>query len=148
VRHSIQLVEGVRAIWLTGPIELDIVGERFYMTHLKAVAGAELQTLKDRKLRNDDIEYAGLWPQRVAWLVPEHDNPHDRNAVMVWICGGTAGHLSRAYAACWQPMLLRLSAHYRAPVACLARVKGKRTIYVTLQVPTDAPSPESEDFYL
>lgn len=44
-------------------------------------------------------------------LVPEPDNPHDRNAIRVLIDGTHVGHLPREYAALWAAYLAQREAH-------------------------------------
>ena len=59
-----------------------------------------------------------------AALVPEPDNPHDPNAVMVQIEGRLVGYLSRADAVAYAPLVQSLAARGRTAV-CEAMVAGR-----------------------
>jgi hypothetical protein len=80
---------------LEGHEIVDAVGESHYQTALLRACGAS---------RGEDVHFACR-----AHLVPEPDNPYDENAVAVHVSGARVGHLARAEAARWQPMLLRLT---------------------------------------
>ena len=125
MRHTLEVVEGHPAVWLAPDVELEVVGESFYMDHLEPFR-----------------VFNQLGFEQIAWLIPEPSNPHDPNAVLVWLCDGQVGYLSRGDAALWQPELMALSAHHRAPVACLAAIRGNKRLGVTLRVPRDAPVAE------
>jgi hypothetical protein len=62
-------------------------------------------------------------PGVIAHLVPEPDNPFDRNAVAVHVSGMTVGYLGRTDALAYQARLLELRAAGR-DIACTARIKG------------------------
>lgn len=59
-----------------------------------------------------------------AALVPEPDNPHDPNAVMVQIEGRLVGYLSRADAVAYAPLVQSLATRGRTAV-CEAMVAGR-----------------------
>jgi hypothetical protein len=63
-----------------GNFDFEVVGESFYQSHLASVAVG-----------------ADGWANehRIATLLPEDDNPHDKMAVGVYIGGRQVGHLSR-----------------------------------------------------
>lgn len=111
-------------MWLAPDVELEVVGESFHAGHLG-------------RLLADGKHDLGL--SLVAWLVPEPANPHDPNAVMVWLCGGQVGHLARGAAAIWQKELVALSREHQAQVACLAEIRGGQRPSVWLRVPSDSP---------
>lgn len=80
--------------------ELGAVGESFYMD---ALEGLVLHVVRD-DVRSGSFD---------AWLKPEPDNPHDRNAVAVVAVEQPdfiekVGHLPKAEAKRWQPVLLEL----------------------------------------
>lgn len=133
MRHAISTVEGQRAVWLAPDVELEIVGESFNAEHIQRLV---------------DEGKMGVHAHLVAWLAPEHDNVHDANAVLVWLCGGKVGHLGRAVAKVWQPALIELIRYYQAPVACLAEIRGFDSFGVFLRVPHDAPVPPAPDFVI
>lgn len=130
MQHVVTIVENATAVWLLPHVELQVVGESYNGPHLQ-------------RLIAEGKHLVGL--QLVAWLTPEPSNEHDPNAVMVWISGGEVGHLAREDAALWQPILLQLTAHYRAPIACLAEIRGGDYPSAWLRVPYDAPRGADED---
>jgi hypothetical protein len=80
-------------IWLPGTTEVPLAGASH---HAAAI----------------DVSRRGVrgGGQLVAWLVAERDNPHNANAVAVYLRGGYAGYLPRGAAAVLQPALVALSA--------------------------------------
>lgn len=62
-----------------GDTDLSVVGESGFQENLWALVG--------RTSERVHIE-------TMALLVPETDNPHDENAIAVWICGLQVGYLS------------------------------------------------------
>ncbi len=80
---------------LSGP-GLGIVGESHYRDEIATIAGGS---------RREAIRL-------VAWacLVPEPDNVYDTNAIGVWIEGRKVGHIPRADAKAFAPVLARLTA--------------------------------------
>lgn len=77
---------------------LSVVGESHYQSALQAVVGGR-----------DAYGFENAVAAR-AVLVPEPDNPHDRNAVRVDIDGRPVGHIAREQAVAYQPPLLDLKA--------------------------------------
>lgn len=65
----------------TGDFHFNIVGESYYQSAIKRLAGPNNEHVEEK-------EYKAL-------LVPEDDNPHDDKAVRVDIEGRAVGHLSR-----------------------------------------------------
>jgi hypothetical protein len=124
MQHTITVVEGTRAVWLSPQRELEVVGESFNMEHLATLIAAGQQN------RGFSL---------VAWLVPEPQNAYDPNAVMVWLCGGRVGYLARTAARAWQGELLTLIGEHQAQVACLAEIRGTESPSVWLRVPADSP---------
>lgn len=89
---------------LGGEEALGVVGTSFYQENLRQLAGKK----------------PGGKPFRAtvtALLVAEDDNPHDSNAVAVWIDGLQVGHLAREDATRYRPGLLALQQSRRRPVA-------------------------------
>jgi hypothetical protein len=84
---------GVQVALLDGSQVLEVVGESFHQPDLWRLAGA--RPGGDRVL--EDI---------CAVLVAEDNNPHDADAVAVWIDGLQVGHLSRENAQLYRPGLL------------------------------------------
>lgn len=68
-----------------GEYETDVVGESHYQDALERICGGRTE---------EGHEFACL-----ATLKPEPDNPHDPNAVAVWIQGEKVGYLARPMAA-------------------------------------------------
>ena len=72
----------VHALAGNGGYRIEVVGESHYQEVLEAICGGRTE--------------AGADHDCVATLVPEPDNPHDRNAIRVDIGGRTVGYLPRA----------------------------------------------------
>jgi hypothetical protein len=112
VPHREAVVEARPAIWLEGPQRFveEVVGESVHFQSLLRIAGG-------RDLSGHRMNVA-------AWLMPEFDNPHDATAVRVEIRGVVVGHLQRARAAAWHPVLVAFSARYTRHVACPGEIRG------------------------
>ncbi|MEP7073418.1 MAG: HIRAN domain-containing protein [Nitrosospira sp.] len=67
--------------WPEHEDEFDIVGESYYQSAIRGLAG-----LNDEHVRNKEYR---------AFLIPENDNPHDDKAIRIDIEGTTVGYLSR-----------------------------------------------------
>lgn len=80
-----------------GEFSFDIVGESYYQSNLLTIAGPKTE---------DGVEI-----ECTARLVPEPDNPHDKNAVSVQINGLKVGHLSRVDALSWNIAAERQGMH-------------------------------------
>src|SRR5215469_17651636 len=76
-------------MWLAGEVEVQVVGETF---HADAIRKAEKSIRSGR--------------EPIAELIPKPDNPHDDNAVAVYVNGFHVGHLSRQIAPTVQPALI------------------------------------------
>jgi hypothetical protein len=99
------LPRGVAPVWLAGRTEVQVAGESF---HQAAILSA--------------LAKAGPAGSMTAVLIPETANPHDRNAVAVYLDAALAGHLPREVAARVHAVLLAFGAARGGPVACPARV--------------------------
>jgi HIRAN domain len=73
-----------------------------------------------------------------ALLLPEPSNPHDPNAIAVYMAGGHVGYLPRDVAAVMQPALISMSvSHGGMPAGCPALVStadGKSRIVLTIDL--------------
>lgn len=67
-----------------GDYETDVVGESHYQDALSEICGGKTEAGHERECQ--------------ATLKPEPENPHDANAVGVWIEGRKVGHLARSMA--------------------------------------------------
>jgi hypothetical protein len=103
------MVDGMRATLYAGCETLEVVGESHRQGNLWAIVGCE--PTNDR-VRHDCH----------AILVAEYDNPHDHNAISVWIDRHLVGYLSREDAADYRPGLLKL--FERGPVALAVTIGG------------------------
>lgn len=106
-----------------------VVGESFYIDEIRAaVSGLE---------RVDDVY------ETTAALVIEHDNPEDENAVGVYLEGASlCGHLSRADAEAYRPLLERLARIERIG-ACRAIIGGGTEEKPNYGIFLDLAPPES-----
>jgi hypothetical protein len=97
---------GPEPVWLPGNVEVQIVGETFYIAEIKAATRR--------------VPPGSRLP---AVLIAEPDNPHDENAVGVYLNGHRAGHLAREIAPAVQAALSGfVSANGGRPPACPAEV--------------------------
>jgi HIRAN domain len=91
-------------MWLPGRVEVQVVGETY---HADAIRKAEQAT--------------GREP--IAELIPQPDNPHDRNAVAVNLNDFHVGYLSRQIVPAVQPALIAFAdANSGRRVSCPARI--------------------------
>ncbi len=103
--------DGLRAALCAGGDDLEVVGESRYQDSLWSLAGTD-----DRSER--------IRISVTALLVPETDNPHDPQAVAVWVDGLKVGHLSRADARLYRPGILALHLAEGCPVAVPGVITG------------------------
>jgi hypothetical protein len=75
----------------SGAYDCDVVGESHYQRNLTRLAGG----------RTEDSARI----ETTATLVLDDKNPHDSNAVKVYIGGLLVGHMPREYAASWRGQL-------------------------------------------
>lgn len=68
--------------------DLEVRGESHYQKTIAKIAGK----------RTED----SMHEEVLAELVPEPENPHDKNAIRVTVMGKTVGYLSRECAACYR----------------------------------------------
>lgn len=85
-----------------------VVGESHYQPALKALAAG----------RQRDYEAVSVR----AVLIPESDNPHDKNAVRVEIEGHKVGYLSRADAKRYRALVKK--GYEMVPAECAAAITG------------------------
>jgi hypothetical protein len=93
---------------ISGPDEIEVVGESFYREALKQVATAE-----DGKIARD----------RIAALVPDPGNTYDRNAVKVTIDEEQVGHLPKEVAAVVAAQVAELTQAHEL-VTARAEIRG------------------------
>jgi hypothetical protein len=91
---------------------LDVVGEASYQDSLWRLVGGRRSP--DDRVRMDVR----------AVLVAEAGNPHDANAVSVWVKGLKVGYLSRDDARRYRPGLLALEQQYGKPIALAGAIVG------------------------
>ncbi len=137
IPHAVAVVEGQNAVWLAGPtcVKQEVVGECYNTDQMRHIV-TSVQGRTDTVLP--------------AWLVLEPSNPHDPNAVVIWVLGGKAGYLPRELARTWHPVVRQFNGRYNLPVACQATVdppsaanNGGFGVIVWLPALMAAPPPES-----
>ena len=89
-----------------GRFDVIVVGVSFYQTVLAKICGNRCGK--------------GLDVFTQAEIIPDDDNPHDKNAVRVDINGETVGHLSRKNAILWRSKMI--SDKHSSAVKCPARI--------------------------
>jgi hypothetical protein len=95
-----------------GSQDVEVVGESFYQDSLWKLAGGRPPS--GERVRHEVF----------AILVAEVGNPHDANAIAVWINGRKVGHLSRDIARLYRPGLLALQDKHHKPVAVSGVIVG------------------------
>lgn len=109
------MVEGtMEAILCSGHQNLDVVGESMYQDNLWRVIGDQAEPWQDR-----------IRVKITALLVPEPQNPHDPNAVAVWIDGFKVGHLPKEKASLYLPGILAIQQEHGKPVALAGVIAGR-----------------------
>ena len=103
--------DGAEIALFGGGDDLEVVGESYYQENLWRLVGPRWP---DDRVRHPVY----------AVLVAEDDNPHDANAVAVWVQGLKVGHLSRADARRYRPGLLGLQRRHGEPVALNGVIAG------------------------
>ena len=98
---SVQLYEGT--------VSLEVVGESYRQDNLWRLVGG----------KTTEHVRQGC----VAMLLPE-DNPHDPNAIAVYVSGLMVGYLSREIAAAYRPGLVQLMQKHGRPVALNGEIVG------------------------
>ncbi len=136
IPHSMTTIDAQNAVWIAGPTCLrhEVVDELYNPDQMRRVVAA-VQGRSDACIQ--------------AWLIPEPQNPHDTNAIIVWVLGGKVGYLPREMAFQWKPILARLYGRYGAHVACQAQIEppsqsnqGSFGVVVWLPaVPSPQPTP-------
>jgi collagen type III alpha len=102
-------------------IPLDLWGQRGWAG--TEVAGESHYASSIRGLFGKNFKATGTEIVVTAQLIPEPQNPHDRNAVGVWVGGSQVGHLPREEAARYAPVIAALTAQGWLPQVS-ARVWG------------------------
>jgi len=104
--------DGMEATLVEGDDDLEVVGESHYQDNLWRLAG-------DRGRPGAQVRC-----EIGALLVAEDNNPHDPNAIAVWVQGLKVGYLSRQDARRYRPGLLALQERYGKPVALAGVIAG------------------------
>ena len=86
--------------------DVTVVGVSFYQTVLANICGNRCEKSLDVLTQAD--------------IIPDNDNPHDKNAVRVDINGETVGHLSRKNAVLWRSKMI--SDNDSGKVKCPAKI--------------------------
>ncbi|WP_441292593.1 DUF4041 domain-containing protein [Sorangium sp. KYC3313] len=109
IPHSIEIVDAQRAVWIAGPkcLRHEVVGEVYNPDQMRRVVSA-VHGRTEALIQ--------------AWLLPDPQNPHDPNAIIVWVLGGKVGYLARELAFQWKPIFASLYGRYGAHVACQAQL--------------------------
>jgi hypothetical protein len=103
--------DGVEIALFDGSEDLEVVGESYYQENLWHLVGP--------RWPGDRVRHPVY-----AVLVAEDDNPHNANAVAVWVQGLKVGHLSRANARRYRLGLASLQRRYGQPVALNGVIAG------------------------
>jgi hypothetical protein len=109
--RSAQVRDGIEAMVLGGNEDLEVVGESYCQENLWRLVSPRRPGERVRHPVH-------------ASLVAEDDNPHDANAVAVWVQGLKVGHLSRDDARRYRPGLLSLQDRHGKPIALAGVIAG------------------------
>jgi hypothetical protein len=104
-----QGARGPNLMLLPGGGDVHVVGESRYQRELQEIAGGKTRE--------------GVYLPVVAALVPEPENPADRNAIAVQIEGKKVGYLSRQDAAAYRALAQRLR-DFEAIGICAGEIRG------------------------
>lgn len=107
--------DGAEVALLEGREDLEVVGESHYQDNLWQLVGSRRRP--GVHMRSD---VHGV-------LVAEQGNPHDANAMAVWIQGLKVGYLSRDDSQRYRPGLLALQHQYGKPIALHGVIAGGGT---------------------
>ena len=88
-------VLNAQPVMLNGGREVEVVGESYYQPALGRAAGGRSRE--------------GVELDVIAMLVPEPRNKHDKGAIAIQVNGATVGHLARATAKSYGPVVRRLA---------------------------------------
>jgi hypothetical protein len=114
-------VHRVDAAYLPGSLEIPVAGLQYHELAVQETLAA-IATGTDAD----------------ALLLPEPSNPHDPNAVAVYMSGGHVGYVPRDVAAVMQPALISMSAsHGGLPAGCptvVTAAEGKTRIVLTIDL--------------
>jgi hypothetical protein len=101
--------DGMTVKLYEGAVDLEVVGESYHQDELRAL----VPNTRDR-----------IRVPQHAILVPESGNPHDKDAVAVWVGGLLVGHLGRGDAAELRPGIISLVEQTGQAVAVDAVIVG------------------------
>ena len=108
-RRPSWMQQDLDALGFTGSAELAVVGEAAYQSNLWSIVG-----------RQDEYVREPVY----GFLVPEDGNPHDPNAVAVFVGGNKVGYLSREDATRLRPAVIRLISDTGKPIALSGVIAG------------------------
>jgi hypothetical protein len=91
--HASELSNSIATVIGDGDFEMNVVGESHHQDEIEKLAGGRTKT--------------SAHVECVATLIPEPDNPHDPNAVLVEVNGAIVGYLSRDIAPLFNAALAR-----------------------------------------
>ena len=121
-----------RPAWMTGTMQvtlldghqtLEVVGESHYQDNLHVLVEA-LAKSGDYETHGD-----GVRVNVTPLLVLEVNNPHDSNAISVWISGHKVGHLSASAAKAYRPGLVALQKEHGEAIALEGNIVGRPGLY-------------------
>jgi hypothetical protein len=115
------MVDGLSVQLYGGRQTLQVVGESFYADDLSMVVQA---LAEPAHYQGDRVRV----PCQVI-MVADTDNPHDENAISLWVAGYKVGHLSRDEAAAYRPGLLALKERHGREIALEGVIVGTDGIY-------------------
>lgn len=105
------MVDGMSVSAFDGDCDLEVVGESKYQDALWKVVGGWRNERVD-----EDVQ---------VLLIPQVGNPHDENAVGVWVVGGgLVGYLSREFARAYRPGIERLQREHGPGISLYGRIVG------------------------
>ncbi|MFP1683333.1 HIRAN domain-containing protein [Alloalcanivorax sp. C16-1] len=111
----------------TGRFDINVAGESFYQEAL-----IDIEARLGRGWDDEGLQ---------AFIVPEDDNPHDRNACGVYIDGEKVGHLSRENAREFRKKiggrLLRDHSHFGVRARLVGGQPDKPSFGVILDMPAE-----------
>ncbi len=113
-----------------GEFDIDVVGESHYQDNLEIVAS------ESGRGWDDDLQ---------AWVVPEPDNPHDKNACAIYIDDLKVGYLRRQNAKEFKELIKLLDLDKYSKIGVKARLVGGTNNKPSFGVILDMPALDSLD---
>jgi hypothetical protein len=137
IEYRPTVAENHQCAWLAGDNSVHVAGESYHQDHIELA-----------------VQHFGIHNPFCAWLIPEPENAHDKDAVAVYVGGGKVGYLPRDLAGRWHWALLELQAETGLRAACVGKffvsaavqdwVRNSQQVEVLLTMPHPPAKPPKQ----